>query len=372
MSAEELERRALRAARDRYDRVRAAHAAACQAIAGFEPAPAQLPLAVSGASDAVSAAAAAAESSLAMARARLTDLRVAAALKATPKVRLILSRPAPAEGAPPLPVVGVSPSASGGAVQKAEETVARAIADLGEVAVSGLAGPLEMVRSAEGSAQASLALDHLRHEVQRLRDAAERERRDAQARELVLAALDGCTSEEARVVRDRLLGATSGSPSVTVEYARSLAQRERAHADAQYVEDSVLDVLEELGYQVGEAVGVSVAKHGVLVEVPGHPQHLARFHRAGDQLRFQVVRVGDGEPEGDIAAEVEACGIFAQVQQGLADQGVQWALTRREAPGAVPVARVEGGRPAAAAKRADAARPRQRRRARERDRERGR
>lgn len=372
VSAEELERRALRAARDRYDRVRTAHSAVCESIALDESPPARLPKSVAGTSAMVSAAAADAETRLATARTRLTDLRLAAALEATPKIKLTLTLDSRSGQAPAVAVAQRPLDASAGqaTVAKAEKIVAKALAELGESAVGPLSGPLDLVRSAEGSGQSSLALDHLRFQVQNLRDAARLTRRQTELREAVLTALDGCTSEEALSLRDRLLATNSGPGPVTLEYARSLAEREKRQRDAEFVEDAVLDVIAELGYQVGESVGVSVAKGGVLVEVPGHPQHLARVHRAGDQLRFNVVRVGAGDPGQDAEAETVACGFFQQLQQGLSAEGVDWKVSRREVPGAVPLPSIEALPPGVASKPAPGARRQpQRRRARERARE---
>lgn len=368
VSAEELERRAIAAATDRYSRVCGELDAVAQSLAGYGVDVPAAPRAVPGGSSTVQTAAAQLQAQLPQLRAQLTEQRVAAALAAMPKITLALSAAAEPTG------TGIAGStkktyatkaardaaATGAAAEEvvatAEKMVAGALVGTGSDVPAVLARKLVGIRSATSIDQQRLALDDLRFAVQRVRDQQRGALTNAKEREAVLAELDGCKGIEAQRLRSAVEDLVPGDDvPVAVAEAKQVARADAAARDALFVQAAVVDVLADLGYRVDESMAVAVAEAGVLVELPGHRDHIARVQTREGQLRFSVVRVGESAVGSDAltaaqdtGAEVEACEVFDSLHVGLAAVGVAWRLDRKDPPGATKVARARS-RPATVA-----------------------
>ena len=340
VSAEELERRALRTAQDRYVRAAAECNAIGVSLSSYDEQVTPLDVEARGDSVQVSAAAAIAELEAKVLRERLSDHRVQAALAAIPKVTIQLDDASPSGAQTEYSVTTPDPKVTADLLAKANAMLAQLVGETGQDASSLLLSKLAGVHAASGDRQQRMALDDLRLAVQRVRDGHRAKLRLARDRSRVLAALDGCEGLEAIRIREAVSdSAPDGHLPVSVEQARKIAERDSAERDAGFVQNAVVSVLEDLGYAMGAQMSVTVAHDGALLELPRHPGHGARLRARGDQLQFYVVRLGDvGDPDVDADAEVEACQVFAEVHEKLESAGVQWHLQRKDPPGAVPVA----------------------------------
>lgn len=373
VSAEELERRALETARNRLSRFAQELRDLSKALSAYDNAPQvqQLPAAAREAtSREVNQLADRAEALVRTTRGILTDIRVAAAIAATPKIRLNLSihKSTSAHNAASASVARAAAPDDHPVkdlVARAEQAVANALPALDEKAVAQLAAKLDGLRSVAGTGRASIAYDDLCFHIAGLKRDHRLRQKWVESRDALLAALDRCTGQEAQGVRRQLLALPEGSVlPVSLEYVESLARREAAEADAEYVDAAVAEVLAELGYEVGHPPKADLP-HGVHLAIPGYPRHLARVERRSSDLAFWVVGVGGEptDPREDLQAETVACQSFEQLQDRLAVRGVNWDVTTRFAPGERTVAHIEA--PAVVI----TARPREYRRERERERE---
>lgn len=352
VSAEELERRALRAAQDRWQRLSHEYNGVVTALGHYEHGVMPASGIAEGNSGQVAALADSLESQIGVLRSRLSDHRVAAAIAAIPKININLQSPA-GSATSPLASTADRPRTSATGVDsvskngqpdlgvKAEKVVTELVELTGQEPPQNVLRKVAGVRSASSRAQQRLALDDLRYSVQLIRDRHRAEQRSIRQRNEILAALDGCEGLEARRMYTAVSRIEPGQPvPITPAAAKELARRDSEHTDAVFVEAAVVDVLQELGYEVGDPMTVTVAERGALLELPGHPDHVARLRTQDGQLRFSVVRVGGetGDTLEDTSAEVTACKVFADVHEGLAKAGVQWTLQRKDAPGATRMA----------------------------------
>lgn len=341
ISAAELERRALRTAQDRYARVVAELDVLVDSLSGFGERVGR----VSGISAGMSSVEVQAEVAVAEKRVRelsdrLTSLRVAAALKSAAPIKLSIVFNTPPRSGPTDSVPAATTVSAVAA--RAERLVERMLAELGDGPVARLRLGLESVYQSRTDAQAQLALDELSLLAQGLRREHEQREHHRRDRLDALGVLDGCVSREAQELRDRIRRLEPGEPlPVPLVRVRAVAAEDARQQDAAYVEEAVVDVLQELGYDVGTPMDVAIGHGGVFLEVPGFDRHIARLRRSGDQLQFNVISVGGkAGRERDSEAEVSACEVFEEVHTALAQAGVEWRLERRDPPGAVPVATI--------------------------------
>jgi hypothetical protein len=346
VSAEELERRALSAARDRYARVAQECVSVAATLKGLGDKVPAVASSVKGDSAAVASAANELERRTARMRERITEIRVALAIAALPKVHLTLTfnEPAAKPGAKPAASAPRTARPAAPAVKDqvalAQELVSKALAVLGPDAAPGLTRKLTGVVAAKGPDQQRITVDDLRITIQGLRKTFDLAQKNESRREQVLVALDGCEGADARELRSRITRVPpGGSVPVSLAHATAVAAAERAHRDALFVQDAVADVLAEIGYRVEDSMAVTVADEGLLLELPGHAHHVARLSSRGDQLRFNVIRVdAEANAGADTAAEVTACEVFADVRAALRKAGVAWDVTRMDPPGATVMA----------------------------------
>lgn len=341
ISAAELERRALRTAQDRYDRVVAECEVLVDALRVFEERSEQFSGTPHGRSSTeVQAEVAVVENRMRELSDRLTSLRVAAAWKSAAPIKLSIMFNTPPRSAPTDTVPATTTVSA--VVARAERLVERMLAEFGDGAMARLRVGLETVHQSRTETQALLALDELSLIAQGLRREHEQRERHRQDRLDALGVLDGCVSREARELRDRIRRLEPSEPlPVSLARVRAVAAEDARQQDAAYVEEAVVDVLQELGYDVGTPMDVAIGHGGVFLEVPGFDRHVARIRRSGDQLQFNVISVGESAgSEADTEAEVSACEVFEEVHTALAQAGVEWRLERRDPPGAVPVATI--------------------------------
>jgi hypothetical protein len=383
VSAEELERRALVTAKQRYSRVRADFFALTATLSGYGEHIAEPTASPKGDSAAVTDAATALEAAIGPMKARLSDHRVKAALAAIPKVKITLNV-APASDVRTTTdrtatrVTPASPGQSRRAtaadyIAQAEALVAKTVEATGGDVPAPIVAKLTAMQKHPQASSVSMriALDDLRLAVQRHRDEAKQKQRNAKLREQVLAVLDGCEGAEALSIRRSVELTAPGAPvPVTLLVAQQVAAADTAATDAAFVQAAVVDALSDLGYEVETSMDVAVAQGGVLLEIPGHKQHAARIQAKAGQLRFNVVRTREVNSEqDDVQAEVDACVLVDQLREELSEAGVAWTVSRRDPPGARPVAKSRRT-PKVTAKRTKTSAPARRRR-KHRERERG-
>lgn len=338
VSPEELERRALAAAQDRYSRANATRDSVLNALSAYSPGEKASATPAGATSREVNSAALSLEQANEELAAQLVQAQVADALGAMVRIRIDL----PMRDDSPLsstdPTVADD---SMGIRQRSEALVQRTLEEVGPAAAPEMRRDLQRVMSATTPTQSRLAYSLLGKTAQRLRDEHRYLRRWRKDRDAVLSALDGCTGSEASAVRAAVDFAQEGSRlPVSLAQASDVAKRDRASQDAQFVREKVADVLTSMGYESRSAPQVSVPDSGALLELEGHPRHIVRLLEHHGQLLFNVVGVGQSaSPTEDAAAERDACEVWQVLSQRLTRSGVRWTLERQDAPGQTPVAR---------------------------------
>jgi hypothetical protein len=180
------------------------------------------------------------------------------------------------------------------------------------------------------------------------------------------AELDGLAGRDVEVVRGLLKGAALDEPVTPDLEARVLAARNaaREELDREFVLGAAAEALAQLGYSIGEDFITAVPEGGGLVDLPHSARHGVMVRERDGQLLVNVVRydsTGNREPADDTAAEESFCTDFDAVRSILAERGVELDMLRADAPGATPM-QVVPGRTRPARRSSAAPRPRERRR----------
>lgn len=353
VSPAELESRAMLAAGQRYARARDQFnvLAGSLGLYGEECSAAQD--AVSGDSAAVGRSASQLEAAIPGMRARVSRHRVRSALASIPRVRFDFEETHVGETVSSSPELAAQSRTSNGSEhvsgnstegvrdlrQKIEKIVGAVVAETSASLPTGLSTRVDSTLQLTDEVQLRMAYGELRLEAQRILDEHRLRETRAKRRAEILAVLDDGIGESSAGLRAKLDQMVPGHElPVTLAEATSAVRADLAAADAAFVEVAVGEVLSELGYEVADSMTVTVAKGGVLLEIPGHSSHAARLHVHGDQLRYNVVRLDSSGTEGeDLNAEAHACAVVDEVQGHLRGAGVDWELSRSEPPGAVPV-----------------------------------
>ncbi|HEV2070003.1 MAG TPA: hypothetical protein VGR26_09430 [Acidimicrobiales bacterium] len=359
VSAEELARRRLAAAQDRYNRATAevatlrARVKAAQSTYGdlavslppvervrsdqaedWEAAAHQLEIAVSQCQSA-------AEQSISKAR-----VRYFAAVASTVTAYLA-DAPAPRRSE-------ITATETTAADQSRHEDIARVLGRLpGEAPASVVERCTELAqqcRTAQRPDQRERLLAALRLSVQHETDRARLVGANrARLRELY-AQLDGLRGQDVEAARGMLKGVALDAPLPNDLTARVAAARDAAQAalDREFVLAAAADALMELGYSVGEDFVTAVPNSGALVDLPHSARHGVVIRERNHQLLFNVARYDDGgirDVIEDTDAETSFCQDFAALRATLGEQGVALEMLRADAPGGTPVQVVRDRQP---------------------------
>lgn len=192
-----------------------------------------------------------------------------------------------------------------------------------------------------------------RGDLQTLKDWTYQAQRAQQCQDLaadVVLAVAHLETPQADQVRER--AAQAGTPDDVAairEDVAALVEADQKAGDAQYVRDALEDVLEEMGFDVGE--GFELADLGRAVAVVAddeHPGYGLRFQVSPDNgmIYTRVVAEDGTSAAADQQVEEETCAKVYAVAAGLQRHGVSAELTLERQPGQTAVERHETPRTA--------------------------
>lgn len=127
-----------------------------------------------------------------------------------------------------------------------------------------------------------------------------------------------------------------------IEVAKAKA---KAELDATYVQESISDVLKDLGYDVeDEFTTLFSKKESIRIQKPGWDEYFVQFRLTeglGD-INYNVVRYGDtavtkDQKIQDQAMESKWCGDFSKLVQAMEAKGIQHQLKKHFKAGELPV-----------------------------------
>lgn len=175
-----------------------------------------------------------------------------------------------------------------------------------------------------------ILLTALRTEVQAARDRGAMVSKNREAIERLYRELDGLESAEVSALRGYLRGIPLDTPlppdlASLVERARDAAFREQ---DRQFALQVTRDVLEEQGYRLDEDfVTVVASADGAVLPLAASKGHGVRVRERAGQLLFNIVRFGKTSDESeDDAASAAFCESFETIVHQSSDNGL--AMTR--------------------------------------------
>jgi hypothetical protein len=273
----------------------------------------------------------------------------------------------------------------------AKETMRRLNADKKEVDVAGLSlgkraqvSGSELIISEQDDALARVATEvgkvtellaglttaGIREELTRMAEQVLQIADSAQAKGDLLTlktkASDALRAEECRKLANEVILEIAGIESLEADHLRKraesaktmqevsllkaevsvLLEAEREHADEEFVLDSLEEVLQELGFGVGEGFelidhgAVAVAEHA---DYPGYGIRV-QINPENNMLYTRIVAEGATTPEDDVRMEVQTCGKVFQMADGLRSRGIAAELTLERQPGERPLDHRDVGR----------------------------
>lgn len=154
--------------------------------------------------------------------------------------------------------------------------------------------------------------------------------------------LDGLAGPKVETVRGLLRGLVLEQPLPADLHARVAAARDEARSgqDRAFALAAAARALEDLGYGVDADFVTAVPAGGVLVDLPHSSRHGIMVRERDHTLLFNVVRYdesGSRDVAADTQAEMAFCRDFADFRAALAQDWVQLSMQRADPPGAVPV-----------------------------------
>jgi hypothetical protein len=355
VSAAEMRRRAIAAARDRHARVTAEVEAFRGVLAAAASTYGDLPVSVpaTAAGRAREAAdwdqaAAALSSQLAGARRQLEEAVAAARTRTLAaegaRVRAVfLADPAPSQSAST-----VARAAAG------RESVASAPADeakLSEIlgrlplgALPAVVGRCEQLAAAylglTSPVEQARVLDGIRFQVQTAQDRQVLIERNRAAVEVLYRELDGLRGDEADTVRGVLKGLdqSAGLPGDLPERVAAAKAAAEAERDREFVLLAAAKALGDLGYTVGDDFRTAVPSTGMVLGLPHSGQHGVQIRERNQRLQLNVVRFDTaGDRQADHDAEDAFCHDFDQMKEQMRQDGVDLTMLRADPPGQTPV-----------------------------------
>jgi hypothetical protein len=198
------------------------------------------------------------------------------------------------------------------------------------------------VRSTASRNDRDVLLSSLRLVVQQEQDKAALVAANTKEIERLYAELDGLRGHQVETLRGTLKALPRDQPlPVDLEGHVVRARGEAlATADRDFVLEQASGALEELGYIVGEGFSTAVADHGAIVDLPGSNRHGLLIRERNHQLMFNVVRYdesGSRDPAVDTQAEEDFCHDFAGLSRRFKELGIELAMSRADPPGSHPV-----------------------------------
>jgi hypothetical protein len=352
VSEEELRRRRLQAARDRFRRVQQTQAElagavrAATATYGSVPVAAPADHAPRGADpETWERAAAALEVAVTRSReeldAAVRALRVQS-LAPTLDMTLTLAPDQPSPARTPARGSVADTTADAAAHGELARVLGRLPADSAPAAVERCRGLAAAIRDEKAVLRREALLGDLRFVVQHETDAAKLRRTNAQRVEALYRQLDGLVGTRVETMRGLLKGLWLDEPlpaSLETDVEAAVAEA-GAEQDREFVLAAAGAALRDLGYAVDEGFATAVPSDGALLDLPHSRRHGVRVRERDRQLMVNVVRLDEAgirDPLADEQAEARFCGDFARLRAELERQGVQLAMTRAEPPGRIPV-----------------------------------
>jgi hypothetical protein len=195
---------------------------------------------------------------------------------------------------------------------------------------------------ASSQSERTKVLDGIRHLVQMEQDRRARVARNGALIEELYRELDGLSNDTVDILRGVLKGVDPAADLPEglrgrVAAARAAAEAER---DQEFVLATAAKALADLGYAVGDDFRTAVPASGALVELPHSSRHGLQIRERNQQLMFNVVRFdqeGRRDPLADKDAEESFCRDFAQLKSRMREDGVDLRMLRADAPGQTPI-----------------------------------
>lgn len=338
VSAAELRRRALLAARDRLDRVLAAFGVLEVELSAAEATYGSLGVSTAVAkrvtSDdpgVVEQAAQRLEAELAAARSRVESAVVNArgerlATASAQLVASLASQPLADLSAPTKR--HVAPPALQANIAKVHDLFASLPAAVPSDVLERCERMVSEVISSDSEARSDIVLASLRSEVQHARDVDAFVERNRVLIDVLYGQLDGLVGDPAAAMRGQLRGTPLDAP-ISAELTDQVASVRAAavrKADQDFALTVTRDALGEQGYALGDDFVTLVAtSEGALVPLDGSTQHGIRVRERAGQLLFNVVRFdesGETDPPRDGAAAVAFCEDFRDVVSYVTSRGL--------------------------------------------------
>ena len=156
----------------------------------------------------------------------------------------------------------------------------------------------------------------------------------------VISELADIESDNADRLRQQALNAsTPADVSNLRRDVEALVQAMTSDAEAAFILDTLEEVLEELGFEIGEGFELSDFGAVTVAEHPDHPGFGLRFQVGSnnEQLFTRVVALEASTAERASQAEEETCTKVFAVADGLRRAGIEARLTSERLPGEAPV-----------------------------------
>lgn len=195
---------------------------------------------------------------------------------------------------------------------------------------------------ATSQSERTKVLDGIRHLVQVEQDRQACIIRNSAIIEDLYRELDGLSNDTVDTLRGVLKGLDRASALPEglrdrVAVAKAAAEAER---DREFVVATAAKALADLGYAVGEDFRTAVPSSGALVELPHSSRHGVQIRERNQRLMLNVVRFdqdGRRDPLADKDAEESFCRDFTELKNRMRAEGVDLRMLRADAPGQTPI-----------------------------------
>jgi hypothetical protein len=197
-------------------------------------------------------------------------------------------------------------------------------------------------RESSSQSEKAQVLDGIRHLVQVEQDRQARITRNSAIIDELYRELDGLSNDTVDTLRGVLKGLDRASALPDGLHGRVAAAKAAAEAerDREFALATAAKALAELGYALGEDFRTAVPSSGALVELPHSSRHGLRIRERNQRLMLNVVRFdqdGRRDPLADKDAEESFCRDFAQLKKKMHEEGVDLHMLRADAPGQTPI-----------------------------------
>ena len=230
------------------------------------------------------------------------------------------------------------------------EILAGASVELEEHELETIGLHLEAATQAGSRSGQLIEINSAKLVIQRANDKQKTIERERGLRAALDQSMDGYRSERLDLLRSQLRHTPIDSElptSFAMDVEQALAEALAAE-EASYVADATVDILQSLGYSVGDEFATAVTDaNGAVVGIPTHAGYGVRLRSDSGRLFFNVVAWSESSsrnPETDQLVEEEWCDDFEQIMLGLEESGVSTQVIKRTAPGATAVMTIDADR----------------------------